>query len=183
LVTFMPLPSARVKEDWTPLQKRSIMKVMGRGEDADFDAVAPPIWAESVSEGRTAEDIQRVFQDKFRLDPNDPDANEVTPAISRQSAKDIKSCRFAPPMLTAETSIQGLMPLAMSPRSEIERYADALEEEDADNTNLIDDKALKRRRSNANRRAKAPKDYYGLTEVLKATVLSCKPHCDSTRKP
>jgi hypothetical protein len=169
--TMMPLPSARTKEDWTPLQKRIIIKLMGRAEDADFGAVAPPIWAEFTAEGRTAEDIQRVLQEKFLLDPNDPDADDVTPAISRQSAKDIKACRFVPPMLTVETSIQGLMPLALSPRSELERYADTLEEEDADRTNLIDDEALHRRRAKANRRAKAPKDYHGLADVLKATAL------------
>jgi hypothetical protein len=148
-----------------------IIKLMGRGEDADFDSVAPPIWAEFVSQGRTAEDIQQVLKDKFRLDPSDPNADDVTPVISRQSAKDIRACRFAPPMLTAETSIQGMMPLALSPRSELKQYADTLEEEDADITNLIHDEAIKRRRSKANRRAIAPKDYYGLADVLKATVL------------
>jgi hypothetical protein len=169
--TLLPLPPAKPKEDWTPLQKRMIIKLMGRAEDADFDAVAPPIWAEFGAEGRSAEDIQRVLQAKFVLDPNDPDADDVTPSIARQTAKDIKACRFVPPVLTAETSIQGLMPLALSPRSELERYADTIEEEDEDRTNLVSDESLQRRRAKTNKKAKAPKDFYGLTDVLKATVL------------
>jgi hypothetical protein len=105
------------------------------------------------------------------LDPNDPDADDVTPAVSRQTAKDIKACRFVPPILTLETSIQGLMLLALSPRSELEQYADTLEEEDEDKTNLIMDESLQRWRVKSTKRAKAPNDYYGLVDVLKATVL------------
>jgi hypothetical protein len=38
---LLPLPAAKTKDDWTPLQKRMIVKLIGKGEDADFEAVAP----------------------------------------------------------------------------------------------------------------------------------------------
>jgi hypothetical protein len=168
---FLPVQSTRTREDWTPLQRKTILKVMGKHASTDFDQEAPPIWAEFVSEGKSAEDIQRVIQDKFRRDPNDPDADDVTPFISRQTAKDIKACCFVPSSMTLETSIRGLLPLAMVPRTETEQYDETLDEEDDDRATLVTADQLRQRRAKSTRKAKAPKDYYELTDALKATVM------------
>jgi hypothetical protein len=151
---LMPLPAAKTKDDWTPLQKRMIAKVIDKAEDADFEAVAPAIWTEFVAEGKTAEDIQRVLQENFRLDSNDPDADDVSPVISRQTAKDIKACRFVPTVLTVETCIQGVMPIALCPRSEMEQYMDALTEDDEDKATLVTADHLQSRRAKASKRQK-----------------------------
>jgi hypothetical protein len=168
---LLPVPATKTKEDWTPLQKRMIVKLIGKGEDADFDAVAPAILTEFVEEGKTAEDIQRVLQENFRLDPNDPDADDVSPVISRKTAKDIKACRFVRIVLTVETYVQGVTPIALSPWSEMEQYTDALDEDDEEKATLITADHLQSRRAKTSKRAKAPKDFYGLVDVLKATVL------------
>jgi hypothetical protein len=62
------------------------------------------------------------------------------------------------------------MPIALSPWSEMEKYTDALDEDDEEKAALITADHLQSR-AKTSKRAKAPKDFHGLVDVLKVTVL------------
>jgi hypothetical protein len=57
-----PLQAASTKTDWTQIQKDQILKIMGHPKNADFAWLAPPVWQEIVSEGKTANAVERVLK-------------------------------------------------------------------------------------------------------------------------
>jgi hypothetical protein len=73
------LQAASTKTDWTQIQKEQILKIMGHPENADFASLATSVWQEFISEGKTANAVERVLKSKFRIDADDPDALDVTP--------------------------------------------------------------------------------------------------------
>jgi hypothetical protein len=88
----------------------------------DFDMVTPPVWWDFLTEGKTADSVERVLRAKFRTDADNPDAPDVTPYISHCTAREIVKGIFAPQDLTVEGMIHGLLPLAFTPRSGAKQY-------------------------------------------------------------
>jgi hypothetical protein len=144
---------------------------MGHLEGSDFGTVAPPIWQEFVSEGKTAEAVERVLKVKFRIDADDPDAPDVTPYISRQTARDILAGRFAPQDLTVTGTIHGIMPLAFVPQSAGEQYKAYQDDEDEDHATYISTEAVQARRIKASTKARAPRNYANMMDALRASSM------------
>jgi hypothetical protein len=157
--------------DWTPFQKEQVVRVMGLEAHHDFDVVAPPIWRDFLTDGKTADAVERVLRAKFRKDADDPDAPDVTPYISRRTAREIVKGSFAPQDLTVEGTIHGIMPLAFAPRSGAEQYEAFQDDDDEDQATYISTEVIQARWLKATAKAKAPKNYTYMMDALRASSM------------
>jgi hypothetical protein len=127
---------------------------MGLPSHHDFATDAPPVWQEIVAEGKNMAAMERVLKSKFRVDADDPDAPDITPYISRRTARDILNGPFAPQELTLDGTIHGIMPLAFAPRSGAEQNKAAQDDDNKDRATYISTEAVQACRVKAAAKAK-----------------------------
>jgi hypothetical protein len=125
-----------------------------------------------VRDGKNMAAVERVLKSKFRVDADNPDAPDITPYISRRTARDILDGRFAPQELTLDGTIHGIMPLAFVTRSGAEQNDAAQDDDDKDRATYISTEAVQARRIKAAAKAKAPRNYADMMDALRAASMA-----------